>query len=224
MRSWVVSIAMAALVMTIVGACGDDAPSIAETTAIGQKALTQYGGFGATPAGQHCAGSELVRRLGSDDAEAVAARSDLTKLDPRQRAAVVAALDHCTSINGMLGLSLQALGITSPTDPVASCLRKHLQGKVGTMYIGTLDPKANDLLVRSFDACVPAPLLAKALATDLTTGDSANPAGVDVGAVTACLTPALQGKVGETFRRLMHAKTPAADTLKDLFGPCTTKS
>jgi hypothetical protein len=222
MRSFVVTVAMAALVMTMVGACGDDGPSRAETTAIGNKALTQYGGFGATASGQHCAGSVLVRRLGGDDADSVAARSDLTKLDPRQRAAVVAALDQCTSINGMLGLSLQALGVTSATDPVASCLKKRLTGKVGTMYVGMIDPKANDLLVKSFDACVPAPVMAMALATNLTT-DPTNAAGVDVGAVTACLIPALQGKVGETFRRLMHAKTAAAVTLKDLFGPCTAK-
>jgi hypothetical protein len=216
MRAWIVSIGAAALVVTILGGCADDAPSKAETTAIGRKALSQYGGFGATTSGQRCAGTQLVRRLGADGAEDVAARSDLTKLGPDQRDAVVAALDHCTSADGMVGLSATALGATSPTDPMVRCLSKRLNGKVGTLYLGMIEPKSNDLLVTSFDACVPPATLAKALATDIASADGA----VDVEAVAACLAPKLDGRVGETFRRRMRASTPTAQALKDLVGPC----
>jgi hypothetical protein len=218
-----VSITIAALLMTLVGACGNDAPSNAETTAIGNKALTQYGGFGATADGQHCAGSELVKRLGGDGAETVASQSDLTKLDSEQRDAVVAALDKCAPIAGMVGLSGQALGITSPTDPVVVCLTKRLTGKVGSMYLGLVEPDANHVLTSAFDACVPPAVFAKALANDVATTPGATAAPVDVAALTACLTPKLQGKVGDNFRRLMRAKTAAPETLKDLLGPCLPK-
>src|SRR6516165_1476699 len=140
MRAGVLTIAIAALFAATVGACGSDAPSTAETTAIGQKALTQFGGFSATESAQHCAGSTLVERLGGDGAEKVASLSDITKLQPDQRGAVVAALDHCASVNGMVALSAQALGITSASDPKVTCLSRRLHGKVGTMYIGLIDP------------------------------------------------------------------------------------
>jgi hypothetical protein len=224
MRAGVLTIAIAAL-FAIVGACGSDAPSTAETTALGQKALTQFGGFSATESAQRCTGSTLVERLGGDGAEKVAAaRADITSLAPDQRDAVVAALDHCASINGMVALSAQALGITSATDSKVACLSKRLRGKVGTMYVGLVDPKANQLLVSAFDECVPALVLAKALATNVATdGLTQLPSG-DVDAIAACVLPRIEGRVGETFRRLVRAKTPAADSLKDVLGPCLPTS